>query len=437
MIDETNTPESRAASGGGAPGTERAGFCQQCGRALTTDSLRRVGNGIFCEPCAGARAGTAAAPGWTPVNAARPAGTYPRIPASPGANEPNPVLAGFLGLIPGVGAMYNGQYPKGVVHLIVFVVLVALADNSYWGIWWLVWGWIFYQAFEAYHTAQARRDGLPLPNPFGWNDLGDRLGFSRTLPPVGTTAAAAYPNSARYQTSQPDATSASAGVSGWAAAAEQASQAATPPPPPMPAAEVPYAPYARPVADVSDPPTQASFTPPTQVPYAQTYTGFDQAAGNLPGSTPASGSPAGSTRRFPTGAVWLIGLGALFLLGNLLPEWRLNGRWLVPALLAALALWTATRRIEVLRSSSTGRQPGSSWVAALLAPVLLLTVAGLLALQDAGALPLRRSWPILLVVWGAMLLAQRLSEASFPGTAEVEARSASSGAPAGSGPLGL
>ena len=37
-------------------------------------------------------------------------------------------------------------------------------------------------AIEAYHTAKARRDGTPLPNPFGLNDLSERLGFGKAWP---------------------------------------------------------------------------------------------------------------------------------------------------------------------------------------------------------------------------------------------------------------
>ena len=51
------------------------------------------------------------------------------MPPPPSTGEPNPGLAALLGFIPGVGAMYNGQYAKGIVHLIIFAVLVSLADE--------------------------------------------------------------------------------------------------------------------------------------------------------------------------------------------------------------------------------------------------------------------------------------------------------------------
>ena len=33
----------------------------------------------------------------------------------------------MLGLIPGVGAMYNGQFIKGLIHVVIFAVLVSAA----------------------------------------------------------------------------------------------------------------------------------------------------------------------------------------------------------------------------------------------------------------------------------------------------------------------
>ena len=49
--------------------------------------------------------------------------------------------------------MYNEQYAKGIVHLIVFAVLVSLAHDL--DIFHLfVFGWVIYMAIEAYHTAK-------------------------------------------------------------------------------------------------------------------------------------------------------------------------------------------------------------------------------------------------------------------------------------------
>jgi hypothetical protein len=72
----------------------------------------------------------------------------------------------MLGFIPGVGAIYNGQYAKGLIHAVVFGLLVSLAADSrgplepLFGI--LIGVWVLYMAFEAYHTARMRRQGTPV-----------------------------------------------------------------------------------------------------------------------------------------------------------------------------------------------------------------------------------------------------------------------------------
>jgi hypothetical protein len=71
----------------------------------------------------------------------------------------------MLGFIPGVGAIYNGQYAKGLIHAVVFGLLVSLAANMHEGplqplIGILIAGWVFYMAFEAYHTARKHRYGV-------------------------------------------------------------------------------------------------------------------------------------------------------------------------------------------------------------------------------------------------------------------------------------
>jgi hypothetical protein len=124
--------------------------------------------------------------------------------------------------------------------------------------------------------------------------------------------------------------------------------------------------------------------------------------------------------------------------GNLSPEWRLSGRWLVPVLLAALAFWSAFRRWELFHSgTASGRC--STIPGAMIGPVVLFTVAVLMALQAAYVLPMHRSWPILLVVWGVMLAFHRSASSfvlpekpSYPEPVSAPVRSTS-----GTGSLGL
>jgi TM2 domain-containing membrane protein YozV len=73
-------------------------------------------------------------------------------------------LAFILGLIPGVGAIYNAQYAKGLVHVLIFGLLISMANADSVGDMQPLFGmlapvWIFYMAFEAYHTARNRLEG--------------------------------------------------------------------------------------------------------------------------------------------------------------------------------------------------------------------------------------------------------------------------------------
>jgi len=126
------------------PDVEVKSFCQSCGKALCVDCVKTTPGGqILCESCA---------TGWQ---------AFQQPFVAPPAGIPNPTTAAFLGLIPGVGAMYNGQLFKGLIHVVVFAVLVSIADNYKIFIM-FVFAWVLYQSFEAFHTAKARRDGLPI-----------------------------------------------------------------------------------------------------------------------------------------------------------------------------------------------------------------------------------------------------------------------------------
>jgi hypothetical protein len=89
----------------------------------------------------------------------------PHSASAPPDESVHPVLALLLGLIPGVGAIYNGQYAKGLVHAVVFGLLVSTVANPHNGgmaalVGIMIGAWVFYMAFEAYHTARKRRYGV-------------------------------------------------------------------------------------------------------------------------------------------------------------------------------------------------------------------------------------------------------------------------------------
>ena len=133
---------------------EAVAFCRNCGKPLCGTCQHLADGSVFCAEHAPALAPSPAAP----QPASRPA-------MQPGL--PSPGLAFVLGLIPGVGAIYNSQYVKGLVHVIVLGTLISLVDSNIIGNLEPLFGmlialWFFYMAFEAYHTANRRLHGLPV-----------------------------------------------------------------------------------------------------------------------------------------------------------------------------------------------------------------------------------------------------------------------------------
>lgn len=153
-------------------------FCRACGKPLCAECMRPGQGTVYCDEhvvigtaAVGSGIGAASAsPGTTP-GAMGPAVD---LGAAPG-------LAFLLGLIPGVGAIYNGQYAKGLVHAIVFGLLVSVVSSDSAGSLTPLFGiliavWIFYMALEAYHTANRRRLGQPVEE---FSSLVDVRGSSR------------------------------------------------------------------------------------------------------------------------------------------------------------------------------------------------------------------------------------------------------------------
>ncbi|MBV8845379.1 MAG: hypothetical protein JO307_21430, partial [Bryobacterales bacterium] len=93
---------------------------------------------------------------------------YPYTSTTPEVVNPevSPPLAFVLGFIPGVGAIYNGQYVKGLIHVACIGLAISILNSGAGGLEPLVGlmlaaFWI-YMPFEAYHTARYRRAGRPV-----------------------------------------------------------------------------------------------------------------------------------------------------------------------------------------------------------------------------------------------------------------------------------
>jgi hypothetical protein len=173
-------------------------YCRECGKPLCEGCRQQADGTIYCEehsPIAARAAATTpsaapsspaapavpespyTAPEPSPYTAPQSPYTSPQPPyTSPQASQTrphsstdgSPGLAFMLGFIPGVGAVYNGQYVKGLIHVVILGFLIAIVNDEnlsgnlqpLFGM--MIAVWIFYMAFEAYHTAKRRQSGEPV-----------------------------------------------------------------------------------------------------------------------------------------------------------------------------------------------------------------------------------------------------------------------------------
>ena len=143
---------------------DAVGYCRNCGKAMCPVCVRPVRDVLYCEDCLATIMGV---PGAVP--ALVPASGVP-VPAA-SQRGGNPALAFILGFaIPGLGAVYNGQYNKALIHVVVFATMVFGLSSDFDGgmkavLGILLAGFIFYMAFDAMRTAQAQRIGEAAPVP--------------------------------------------------------------------------------------------------------------------------------------------------------------------------------------------------------------------------------------------------------------------------------
>jgi hypothetical protein len=149
---------------------DAVGFCRNCGKAMCSTCVRPVRDVLYCEECLAAIVGIPA-PG-SPI-APPPVESQYQMPAtSPNRDRSNPTVAFLLGFLPGMGAFYNGQYGKGMMHLAIFLVLFitgtegSMSGGATAALWICLSGFWVYMAIDAYRTAKARQAGETLSDPF-------------------------------------------------------------------------------------------------------------------------------------------------------------------------------------------------------------------------------------------------------------------------------
>ena len=138
-------------------------FCRHCGKGVCGQCAVAVEGVPHCAECATELAKEAPGEAQSAPPAVPAPRPRPRPSFRPPADAPHPVLSGVLGFVPGLGAVYNGQYVKGLIHVILFGLLMTIATNVTRGLEPLfvplIAVFYLYMPIEAVRTAQALRRG--------------------------------------------------------------------------------------------------------------------------------------------------------------------------------------------------------------------------------------------------------------------------------------
>ena len=155
------------------PEVDAAGYCRNCGKPMCPACVRPVRDVLYCEECLAQvmgipapQAAGSSAPGGTADASGAPA----QGSVAGKSGSASPALAFILGFIPGLGAVYNGEYNKAIIHIVIFAGLIMGITGAFGegleGFW--ITGlvaFIFYMPIDALRTAKSRQTGEPLKDP--------------------------------------------------------------------------------------------------------------------------------------------------------------------------------------------------------------------------------------------------------------------------------
>jgi Domain of unknown function (DUF5668)/B-box zinc finger len=135
------------------PDVDATGYCRQCGKPLCPQCARDVRGALYCEECLSSLVFGAS-------------GSHPPV-ARPTTSKPGAAL--FLGFVPGLGAVYNGEYVKALIHVCIFGGLIAAINSDIPNGFDALFGvalacFYFYMPIDAYRVAKARETGQPVPD---------------------------------------------------------------------------------------------------------------------------------------------------------------------------------------------------------------------------------------------------------------------------------
>jgi len=168
---------------------DATGYCRNCGKPMCPACIRPVRDVLYCEDCLATILGHPA-PASGQQEPALPASGPAQVPIAavpPGSDASsgsNPALAFFLGFLPGLGAFYNEQYGKGMIHLAIFLLLFITGVNGLdnggaeAALWICISAFWIYMPIDALRTAQAKRTGQVLTDPL------DKFSKERPVGPV-------------------------------------------------------------------------------------------------------------------------------------------------------------------------------------------------------------------------------------------------------------
>lgn len=139
------------------PDADATGYCRQCGKPLCPQCARDVRGALYCEDCL-----SKVAFGTPPPATAR--------------TTSKPAAALVLGFVPGLGAVYNGEYVKALIHVCIFGGIIAALNSDMPGSYDPLFAialacFYFYMPIDAYRVAKARETGETLPDPLAFGPL--------------------------------------------------------------------------------------------------------------------------------------------------------------------------------------------------------------------------------------------------------------------------
>ncbi len=120
------------------PTAESQEFCSTCSKALCAECSHQIKGKVYCQDCL--------------VRGTEWAATVKdlRIPTDA------PKRAAALSLIPGMGAVYNGEYQKALTQFAVFAALTVMSDNFNGVFGFGAFVFLIFTMFDSYRTAEAK-----------------------------------------------------------------------------------------------------------------------------------------------------------------------------------------------------------------------------------------------------------------------------------------